>query len=223
MERIILWYHYHASNDNTAQWLQLASIVLTASIFLGNLFWQNHVRRRDILERLNNEIFASCEKIIRCAFECNSCTLAVRKHYILFKKGIEDKEHHEKFYFRFYDEAEKYKMKVKMYQIDLIKTVEDYKLYGNSKDAKEISKLLQTKESSFKNDYDHVFNENMSPEDIYDKYHKLQSEISKFLHEQTICKNLRIIQKIVHPRYPLWEQSNKDETNNADSRNSQKV
>lgn len=191
-------------SNNTAQWLQFAGIIVGIIVFIGNILWQKSIRDKDILERLNNEIFAACEKVIRTAYHSNISILSARYHYALYKLG-EDTEHQERFYFKFYDEGQAANVQVKMYQIDLVKTIQDYREYGRPKDYNEISRLIKEKSEDYANPWA-CFTTKMSKEEIIKEYALQSGNISKFLFERTMCKNLRDIERIVHPDYPLWEQ-----------------
>lgn len=203
--KTLLWFHYHSQNDNTAQWLQLLAIVVAIITFFWNLRNQDRIRKQDKLESLNNDFFTACEAIIRCVNHANNYVLEARYSYALYALNIE-RSHNERFYFKFYDEAEAYRMKVVMYQIDLIKLRQDFIKYGKKEDSDKINELLSKYEYSFINsEYDGCFI-GLNQKQAEAKYLELKKNVKRFVRTQTICKNLILIQRIVHPDYPNIEE-----------------
>ncbi len=136
---IILCGCAQSIDDNKKYFIAfISSLTVALILVLVNNIWDKHKRRKAIVERLLNEIYVLCEKIMRYALHANQRALSA-KYFYAMHKADRDENFDQTNYSKYLSDAESSALAYTLSQADLIGKIGELENYWNSpKEIKEI-------------------------------------------------------------------------------------
>jgi len=200
MKCILILLNCCKSESSSPGWWLSASLVILG--FILNAIWQTIIRRKEIKERINNEIFAACEKLTRIAIQTNGDSLCYDYYGMVLSKSTISKlddPTHLPLYLKHYDFAHENMHHFNMTTVELTKNMHDLKSYDKEK-AERIIKLLSENGLPVMKNYQNFFNVTKSYEELKKEFNEEFSKIRHYVTVESEGKNLIDIQKIIRSK-----------------------
>ncbi len=203
MIQTIILCQYAAKADDGKLTYFFAGLIGSLIVSLA-LFWLNHLtgewkRRREIKERLRNELIATCDKLTRFAVQTEYCTLTSRYYYTMSLIDKDDK-FMEVFYLKYHNKAEDSGQDFNLCKTELQRNAYDLLFYwGNKTEADAMIKFMEEIKKKPLRQFDGIYAGDWTKVRLTHDYLKDLRDIERYIVEEGVGVQLIGIKKILNP------------------------
>ncbi|MHB8260423.1 MAG: hypothetical protein ACYDCN_07915 [Bacteroidia bacterium] len=199
---ILLCKHHNQVNDGDANkyiFTFLASLSVALIVIIINYRLESNKLKKQKKEKLRNEIYVLCEKIIRYALHSSQRELAA-KYFYSMHKADKDEDFDKINYFKYLSDAESSALSCTLCRADLIAKIGELEnCRMNPNEIKEIKEAMISCDNTIIKRADGVFTKEMDKNEIAKIYKHEMDGLPDYVRNNSCGKHLIKIQKIMYP------------------------